>query len=733
MDDQDRIEVNSLRFSSTPRGSPKIVNALTSPVQSIRPEMDLQHDHQGHGMPSYLEDASSDEDEQHRSIMSSNFRKSRSTTVRNPEAEKFAAFVSGVTKPDQTENSGTTAHANDTQRQSPDPSGIAQAINGMRLTHFGEPVRATHGNDGGQSARVPPKEDMLSFRHLIGAGPLDGHSNNGSLHSSFDGSITELQGLGALSHNNSRLRHKGNLPHPFAESGGEDDQVPMLGSQAPSDDILRLHAMSLEALRQREDVRKTMTPPPLLPARASLPLKASIPGSLVDAASASSTKAVRKVSLHPPAIDVSRARDLKQKPIPSPYPVYRNRNGRDQLASPRSDISLTYPRDTILHVHIKSRQQVLRTTGVALPPSCIPPFSAIKTGPTKEKERHFRALDYDDAVFANALRSAYAELVPWHYRWFAARSLCRITVSGHMSRLADKSYGWLDDSKTVTRQSGRRIISASGFEVSTIPVFHPRDPSHGKDADEAKLMDLFCHPKSARGRYAWVSWARRIAETNDMNGSAAPDTTARPTNNRDSTERFMELTNELDRRYKQVQELLYSQIESFRAGTAGEAPVRPGTAGQWPASPGSRISSANMHHRSASARFSSMGDEMGRSMPVTPVTPVAGLTVSTGRRMEDDEFEGLMFVLKWDVKRIVGVLVLVVLGAVAAALLWVFLGTGRGAIFARPMGEGMTYSDAAGYRGAGDRVGPGAVLGICVMLVGLTGIGGWIGVSWLVI
>lgn len=76
--------------------------------------------------------------------------------------------------------------------------------------------------------------------------------------------------------------------------------------------------------------------------------------------------------------------------------------------------------------------------------------------------------------------------------------------------------------------------------------------------------------------------------------------------------------------------------------------------------------------------------------------------------------EGLEFVLAWSVKRILVAVGLVLGLSVAAVLLWSFL---------RRSGGG----------GAGDRVATGLVLGICVLLMGLTGIGGWLGISWLVL
>ena len=77
---------------------------------------------------------------------------------------------------------------------------------------------------------------------------------------------------------------------------------------------------------------------------------------------------------------------------------------------------------------------------------------------------------------------------------------------------------------------------------------------------------------------------------------------------------------------------------------------------------------------------------------------------------------GLEFVEGLCVWRIVVAMTIVVLLAIAAALLWVFLG-----LSVLPIG----------YKGAGARVGEGAVFGGFVLLVGWAIVGGWIWVSWL--
>lgn len=114
---------------------------------------------------------------------------------------------------------------------------------------------------------------------------------------------------------------------------------------------------------------------------------------------------------------------------------------------------------------------------------------------------------------------------------------------------------------------------------------------------------------------------------------------------------------------------------------------------------------------------------------------VIGLGPDVGlvRRLEQPE--GLEFVLGWSVGRILGVLTLVLVASVASVLLWVLLGPMVGGNLG-PVGDDGAAPVAVGggeFRGAGERVGGGVAMGVCVLLVGLSGMAGWMGVSWLVI
>lgn len=98
-----------------------------------------------------------------------------------------------------------------------------------------------------------------------------------------------------------------------------------------------------------------------------------------------------------------------------------------------------------------------------------------------------------------------------------------------------------------------------------------------------------------------------------------------------------------------------------------------------------------------------------------------------------DQPEGLEFVLSWSILRLSLAILSGLILAVAAVLLWTFLG--RSTTFDELEGSepGDMKVHGSGFMNAGDRVGTGMAMGICVLLIGLSTIVGWMGVSWLVI
>jgi hypothetical protein len=113
-------------------------------------------------------------------------------------------------------------------------------------------------------------------------------------------------------------------------------------------------------------------------------------------------------------------------------------------------------------------------------------------------------------------------------------------------------------------------------------------------------------------------------------------------------------------------------------------------------------------------------------------------------RINDDEKSeefviGLAFTRGWSVWRILLALVTVILLAICVALLWILLGTRVEPDGVRIEIDGQKISgvfgsneQVGGYRHAGERVAGGMLAGVFALLVGWTGVVGWIVISWLI-
>lgn len=102
-----------------------------------------------------------------------------------------------------------------------------------------------------------------------------------------------------------------------------------------------------------------------------------------------------------------------------------------------------------------------------------------------------------------------------------------------------------------------------------------------------------------------------------------------------------------------------------------------------------------------------------------------------GRRPENNGVMGsekiaLELVEGWCVRKIGMALVAVLLASALSALLWTFLGEG-GCTLCFIRNETQT-----GFRNAGGRLEAGAMLGLLVLSLGWTAVGGWVFLSWLV-
>lgn len=107
---------------------------------------------------------------------------------------------------------------------------------------------------------------------------------------------------------------------------------------------------------------------------------------------------------------------------------------------------------------------------------------------------------------------------------------------------------------------------------------------------------------------------------------------------------------------------------------------------------------------------------------------------------DDDENRALELVEGLSVWRIISALVAVAISSLLATLLWIFLGvdtenialaTGNDSFAQASPPVGLGGGFGRGFRGAGGRVQGGALLGALVLMLGWTGVGAWVLLSWL--
>lgn len=397
----------------------------------------------------------------------------------------------------------------------------------------------------------------------------------------------------------------------------ESPILPKAQDLAMARQIKEVHHLTMQALT---GISGSSNPPPTPP---PIPTRDSRYQEWRNSRYRSVSAPAKKVTVAPPPIDTSQM-SIQPPHVKTPYPfraIHRKEFGRQFSAS---EPTLRSPRvhDSILTLSIRrsNPNSRLRLSTLTIPANSE--FSAIKDRHSNSGGKEYTPQDFDDAELFRQLRRHYKDLLG-SWRYFSARSLTMICVSGDASKQADSGYGWL-----LTPRSPRTLAHKGLNDTFS----------------EEKLLRFFHDPDAAgKSRYAWVSWAHRLAD--------AP---------------------------------------------AISTPVP-------------------------------LPSELPSAVPDSARTPASAATASTInnrfsmiRRAE--QHEELEFVVSWSVRRILLALTLVLVASLAATLLWVFLGRGS-------HGDG----GGAGFIGAGDRVVGGVVMGICVLLIGVFGIGGWIGVSWLVL
>ncbi|KAF2807672.1 uncharacterized protein BDZ99DRAFT_572579 [Mytilinidion resinicola] len=119
-------------------------------------------------------------------------------------------------------------------------------------------------------------------------------------------------------------------------------------------------------------------------------------------------------------------------------------------------------------------------------------------------------------------------------------------------------------------------------------------------------------------------------------------------------------------------------------------------------------------------RVAAANQPSSSSQPAQPPPKMAEngekeLPPSPAPEIDTDLVTGIVFTHRWRWRHILFAVALVLALSVLATLLWIFFGTDW---------------VMAGYKGAGDRVGTGCLMGVLVLLLGLVAVGGWCWGSW---
>lgn len=105
-----------------------------------------------------------------------------------------------------------------------------------------------------------------------------------------------------------------------------------------------------------------------------------------------------------------------------------------------------------------------------------------------------------------------------------------------------------------------------------------------------------------------------------------------------------------------------------------------------------------------------------------------------GESNPDMDHLALELVEGWSPEKLYLAVATVLICSLAATILWIFMGNRKGSVAVKDaFGAGAHLGRGdVGYRGAADRVGSGAALGLLVLFFGWTAVGAWVLLSWLV-
>ena len=526
---------DEIRISNPPRRSPQITKALTSPVRSVHPQlqgMDSINSQADFGLRTadFFEDSSGEEsvtgidpdsvapDIDQLDRRGSTNRKRRTASTVEPLVSQCES-KSGTVDPSSAGYHRLTPSAtieNDELQGGLFDKPIQGGL-------FDKPIQGGLFDKptAGELNRFPPVFGVPTYednrlRNTTFRGSTYEVSRLPETASSFHGSVDELL---PNNHGNTppQQNHAPRLPNgrtPRASAYVEQPENRQ--SAAPSTKIDQTlgayaiaHEITLHALLRDEEALdrslQAIALAPLPPGdRNSLLPQSLDPRSPRTRRYSSAPPAKKAVHLVPPPIDTSAPRhslpaDLIRTPYPFPPSSERHIHFSQSSSPPPTAATATSSTESILTLSIRrsNPNSKLRLTSLTIPASND--YTAVRGSSLGAKERHFRALDFDDAQFFLEIRRCYREL-SGSLRFFSARSLKRIAVSGPATKAADLGYGWRSP----------RILAYKGLNDTF---------------SEEQILRHYRKPELGKSRYAFVQWAHRLTAATPARPPHADDST----------------------------------------------------------------------------------------------------------------------------------------------------------------------------------------------------------------
>jgi hypothetical protein len=616
-------EDRAARLSSSPAGTPRLIQAPASPIRSVH--LDMAEDFL-HGLPDvdpprgdFFESSSSEDDRSASVQAATTLDQYRGRRHSNSPRKDESSYLAGATASEyvsrcQDEPKLAQQTTNTKPATISDPSANSSHQQGVPIGYT--PVTGQLLSD----STTLTADGFLKLTHSPGFPSQHAHlrlpltSRSESWYDDESPLTTEARPLSIQAPGPGRLIHHSSQRGSTINEIGDAQQsaAAVAAVEATNETIRDIHTQTIQALlRNQKSLQAGAKGLSFLTDSSQRPVPQPPPK--------------KRVSLAPPPIKVSsQGGSVPGDIVRTPYP-FLSRDNHPKNSSPRSPASLN--EKTVLALSIRRRgsnsSRPTKIFKLSIPAIVDAPLMKMSPVSDGTHEKHFDNLDFDDASFFREVRKKYSYLAG-PSRFFSARTLQHIEIS---HSVASKSSYSLD------YNLGANAVGSCTHDFPRSPRFLA-SRSLTESVSATELMKHYNNPRMGKARYTWVQWAHSLASTSSQR-SLAPAPTAD--------------------------------------------------------SPSARLTASK-----AVERDSIGGDCDGVECTI-----------------------GFEFVKGWCAWRILLAVLFVVLCAIAAALCWIFWGTDR--LFGNIR-----------YKGAGGRVEAGCLLGVFVLMIGWSGVLGWVGLSWCV-